>query len=94
MADDVVKDDRPTAQVFRLVEFGNSRTAQVQKDLGPNGGQTPLGAVQPNAFEPEDEYQQLYVGATRASFSRLTICDSSIGSARRTTRSVPASRPW
>jgi PBSX family phage portal protein len=23
------------------------------------------GAVQPNAFEPEDEYQQLYVGATR-----------------------------
>jgi PBSX family phage portal protein len=65
MADDVVKDDRPTAQVFRLVEFGGSRAAQVQKDLGPNGGQTPLGAVQPNAFEPEDEYQQLYVGATR-----------------------------
>jgi PBSX family phage portal protein len=66
MADDVKKDDRPTAQVFRLVEFGDSRSGKVQKDLGPNGGgANPLGAVQPNAFEPEDEYQQLYVGATR-----------------------------
>ena len=49
--------DKPSAQVYRL--YG------IQKDLGPTGGANPGNAVQPNAFEPEDEYQQLYVGATR-----------------------------
>ena len=65
MADEVKKDERPSAQVFRLVGAGSPRTAKVIKDLGPYGGQAPVDAVQPNAFEPEDEYQQLYVGATR-----------------------------
>ena len=65
MADDVVKDDRPTAQVYRLTTFGGGRSNQLRKDLGPYGGKAPDDAVQPNAFEPEDEYQQLYVGATR-----------------------------
>src|SRR5208337_777942 len=81
MADDVKKgDDRPVAQVFRLVTAGSGSGSwvdklnkrnddiyeKVTKDLGPNGGKNSDGqAVQPNAFEPEDEYQQLYVGATR-----------------------------
>ena len=38
---------------------------KIRKDLGPNGGANPDNAVQPNAFEPEDAYQQLNVGATR-----------------------------
>src|SRR5208283_3382586 len=67
-------------QVFRLVTAGSGSGSwvdklnkrnddiyeKVTKDLGPNGGKNSDGqAVQPNAFEPEDEYQQLYVGATR-----------------------------
>ena len=63
MTDDVKKDDQPKGQVIRLVQA--SKSAQLLKDLGPNGGDMPASAVQPNAFEPEDEYQQLYVGATR-----------------------------
>ena len=59
MAEEIKK----TAQVFRIVSPG--RTEQILKDLGPNGGANPEKAVQGNAFEPEDEYQQLYVGATR-----------------------------
>ena len=61
MADETKKGDKPTAQIYSLV----SASGRVIKDLGPNGGLTPNGAVQDNAFEPEDEYQQLYVGATR-----------------------------
>jgi PBSX family phage portal protein len=57
MADEPVK---PTAQIYKLTTAGSLR-----KDLGPTGGNNPGNAVQPNAFEPEDEYQQLYVGATR-----------------------------
>src|SRR5271166_3898185 len=63
MVDDVKKDDKPSAQVFKLV-VPRTDLASLSKDMGPNGGQA-NGAVQPNAFEPEDEYQQLYVGATR-----------------------------
>jgi len=63
MTQDVKKDDGPKGQVIRLVQ--PSRSAELMKDLGPNGGERPANAVQPNAFEPEDEYQQLYVGATR-----------------------------
>jgi PBSX family phage portal protein len=63
MTEDVKKDDAPKGQVIRLVE--PSRSASLMKGLGPNGGDRPANAVQPNAFEPEDEYQQLYVGATR-----------------------------
>ena len=63
MVDEVKKADKPTAQVYRFANM--SRSAQIEKDLGPNGGPNPNGAVQPNAFESEDEYQQLYVGATR-----------------------------
>jgi PBSX family phage portal protein len=52
------------AQVFRITQPG--RAVDLKKDLGPNGGNNPDGkTVQGNAFEPEDEYQQLYVGATR-----------------------------
>ena len=61
MADDTQKGDKPTAQIFRLASMGD----RLIKDLGPNGGEKPANAVQGNAFEPEDEYQQLYVGATR-----------------------------
>src|SRR5665213_2669269 len=57
MSDEPVK---PTAQIYKLTSAGSLR-----KDLGPNGINNPGNAVQPNAFEPEDEYQQLYVGATR-----------------------------
>lgn len=63
MADEIKKGDKPTAQVFRL--FKASRSDHILKDLGPNGVNNPGGAIQANAFEPEDEYQQLYVGATR-----------------------------
>lgn len=63
MVDEIKKDAKPSAQIFRLVSA--DRSTQILKDLGPNGGNNPDGAVQPNAFEPEDEYQQLYVGATR-----------------------------
>jgi PBSX family phage portal protein len=48
---------KSSTAVYRLVELS--------KDLGPNGVLNPGDAVQGNAFEPEDEYQQLYVGATR-----------------------------
>jgi PBSX family phage portal protein len=58
MADEPAK---PTATIYKLTRSGSN----VQKDLGPNGGSNPGNAVQPNAFEAEDEYQQLYVGATR-----------------------------
>jgi PBSX family phage portal protein len=46
---------------FQIIEGGS----KVIKDLGPQGVQPKGGAIQPNAFETEDEYQQLYVGATR-----------------------------
>src|SRR5271168_1436002 len=62
MVEEVKKTERPTAQVYKL--FTPSATGRMLKDLGPNGA-NPGNAVQPNAFEPEDEYQQLYVGATR-----------------------------
>ena len=65
MTEDVKKDERPSAQVIRLVGANNRVLDSLKKDLGPNGGEKPANAVQPNAFEPEDEYQQLYVGATR-----------------------------
>ena len=61
----LTKADQPTAQVFRLVTPQRTDLAGLKKDLGPNGTKAPDGAVQPNAFMPEDEYQQLYVGATR-----------------------------
>ena len=63
MTNDIKKGDRPTAQVYSL--FHSSRATQIQKDLGPNGGDNPGNAIQDNAFESEDEFQQLYVGATR-----------------------------
>ena len=57
------KCDKPSAQIYRLTSI--NKEDRVLKDLGPNGGNNPGNAVQGNAFEPEDEYQQLYVGATR-----------------------------
>ena len=60
----MAEETKKTAQVFRLVKGGDMRQT-VLKDLGPTGGNNPGDAIQPNAFEPEDEYQQLYVGATR-----------------------------
>ena len=66
MVDDVTKDEKPSAQVFTLFRPGlGDGLSILRKDMGPNGTKAPDGAVQPNAFEPEDEYQQLYVGATR-----------------------------
>ena len=66
MVDDVTKDEMPSAQVFTLFRPGlGDGLSILRKDMGPNGTKAPDGAVQPNAFEPEDEYQQLYVGATR-----------------------------
>jgi PBSX family phage portal protein len=65
MSEDVKKDERLGAQVIRLVGANNRVLEGLQKDLGPNRGDRPANAVQGNAFEPEDEYQQLYVGATR-----------------------------
>ena len=62
MPDDVKKDDHK-GQVIRL--WSPNRGDHVLKDLGPTGGANPGTAIQPNAFEAEDEYQQLYVGATR-----------------------------
>jgi len=62
MVDDVKTPARATAQVYKF--YSPSATAKVLKDLGPNGA-NPGNAIQDNAFEPEDEYQQLYVGATR-----------------------------
>src|ERR1700759_1453816 len=59
------KEARQSAQVFRLVGAGAHTLADLRKGLGCNNGDLPANAVQPNAFEPEDEYQQLYVGATR-----------------------------
>lgn len=49
-------------QVLRLVSVGNkfAKGDTAQKADG-NGG----GAVQTNALDPEDEYQQLYVGGSR-----------------------------
>ena len=63
MADDIQKGEKPTAQVYRLTTI--AKEDRVLKDLGATGGNNPGNAVQRNAFEPEDEYQQLYVGATR-----------------------------
>lgn len=73
MVDQVVKDgEKPVQQVLRLVvPNAGIRTdlAGLRKDLGPHGGNTKgkdgTDAIQDNVFEPEDEYQQLYVGATR-----------------------------
>ena len=66
MVDDVTKDEKPSAQVYTLFRPGlGDGLSILRKDMGPNGTKAPDGAVQPNAFEPEDEYQQLYVGATR-----------------------------
>jgi capsid portal protein len=62
MVDDIKKSDKPSAQVYTLYSPG--KNGRVLKDLGPNGS-NPGNAIQDNAFEPEDEYQQLYVGATR-----------------------------
>jgi capsid portal protein len=60
----MAEETKKSAQIFRLTKSGSMRK-QVLKDLGPTGGNNPGDAIQPNAFEPEDEYQQLYVGATR-----------------------------
>lgn len=60
MSDEEKKgEDRP---VLRLVSVGNkfAKGETVQKADAKNGG-----AVQTNAFDPEDEYQQMYVGGTR-----------------------------
>jgi len=60
-------EDKQTAQVYKFTALNkaDNTPGRLLKDLGP-GGYNPEGnAVQPNAFEPEDEYQQLYVGATR-----------------------------
>ena len=66
MSDHNKKGGNGASPVFRLVksEPGGARDALL-KDLGPTGANPKFSAVQPNAFSPEDEYQQLYVGATR-----------------------------
>ena len=58
------QEGRPAFRASFSAGHAAHRLAALRKDIGPNGG-TPPTAVQPNAFEPEDEYQQLYVGATR-----------------------------
>lgn len=55
---DSAKPQEPVA--YRIQGFGG-----VRKASDPNGARNPGDAIQGNAYEPEDEYQQLYVGATR-----------------------------
>ena len=53
-------EDKQTAQVYKFTALNkaDNTPGRLLKDLGP-GGYNPEGnAVQPNAFEPEDEYQR------------------------------------
>ena len=54
-------DDVKQRPVFRLV--GASKSEEVVKEIT---GKQNATAIQGNAFEPEDEYQQLYVGGSKA----------------------------
>ena len=54
-------DDVKQRPVFRLV--GASKSEEVVKEIT---GKQNATAIQGNAFEPEDEYQQLYVGGPKA----------------------------
>ena len=58
---------KQTAQVYKFTALNkaDNTPGRLLKDLGPGGYNPDGNAVQANAFEPEDEYQQLYVGATR-----------------------------
>ena len=65
MADEVKKseaDNKPPLQVYRLYSANRER---IQKYFRMADGEAPPNAVKGNAFLPEDEYQHLYVGATR-----------------------------
>ncbi|MCL4743849.1 MAG: phage portal protein [Burkholderiaceae bacterium] len=67
MADGVDESEnsgKPTAQVYRLVSAGSGKEP-VQKFLRRQGIDAPENVVRGNAFEPEDEYQDLYLGAQR-----------------------------
>jgi len=64
---DTQKSERPTAQIFRLVGADPSKE-EIKKALLPRqmlNQERPANAVAGNAFQPEDEYQDLYVGASR-----------------------------
>ena len=63
MTEKIDKAGKPSAQVYRLVSPGERDS--LQKFVVPTRVDGPANAVQANAFLPEDEYQDLYVGATR-----------------------------
>lgn len=70
MTDKNDKSGKPTAQVLRLVGADHAVKAEVKKAFGPqvsmvSGKDAPAGAVQSNAFQNEDEFQDLYVGAAQ-----------------------------
>jgi PBSX family phage portal protein len=63
MTDDVKGTDKPSGQVYRLTSL--TKVDKFQKFVRPASPEAPDGAIQANALSPEDEYQDLYVGATR-----------------------------
>lgn len=56
MSDEAAQAEKKSATIYHLAKFDNT----------PNGlNEPPPNAVVANAFEPEDEYLQMYMGATR-----------------------------
>ena len=84
-------DDVKTRPVFRLV--GASKSEEVVKEIT---GKQNTTAIQGNAFEPEDEYQQLYVGGSKA--AGLLEPPYKLQHARPLSQEnnalCPASKPW
>ncbi|MEJ6846735.1 phage portal protein [Sinorhizobium fredii] len=55
------KSDRPAAQIYRLASL--SKSGAVLEEIATKA--EAKAAVQANAYEPEDEYRDLYIGQTR-----------------------------
>ena len=73
MADDVVKDDRPTAQVYRLTTFGNGRSTSCAKTSARMAAKRLTMRCSPTPSSPKTSTSSSTSArrATRASSSRL-----------------------
>ena len=80
MADDVKKDDRPTAQVYRLSTFATADRTRCARTSAPTAAKRPMTRSNPTPSSPKTSTSSSTSArrATRASSSRPTICASSI----------------